>query len=269
MMSETKRFDAEQLVELYERHFRTPTRCGPQSIREFLLHHQVDVATRELLVSDLIEIDLQLSWMQWDKSIGNRIESTSAEVIDTEFEQIPRLDSYASLLGVPPENTQTWRRIAKCEMDARYAWGDAIGPPWYKSQYGIGFQSDSLFEPNVVQCKWENTEAAVSNARYALRGRSIIGRQRSCDRYSSFSEELPTGNRIVVADLRDPKISREQLAVKLLNRKCALVRNLSELNPVMIVANGLLEPQQSQIVKFDFSIRLPGRRLYFYTPPTR
>jgi hypothetical protein len=262
-MTEEKQGRIDQLVELYEGQFRTPSKCGPQSIREFRNHYLREIPSAELIVSELIEVDLQLSWMQWDKHLANRPESISADEVAAEFARIPRLEDYAFLVGSPPANTEPWRTIAKCEMEARYAWGDAIGPVWYMSQFGIQLKADDYFEPSFVHCKSEGSDIASSSPRFLLRGRTIIGRQRSRDQCSCFSEELPTGNRIVVASHRDPKISREQLAVQLLNPQYALVTNLSNLNPVMLVSFGLLEPRQSQVVKFDFSIRLPGRRLYF------
>lgn len=263
MMSSLSKFDKKQLVELYEVSFRTPKRCGTESIREFLSLFADGASSDIWLICELIEIDLQLSWMLWDKSLESRAEVVNAEVLEAEFQQIPRLSNYKSLLDAQPANKKLWEKIAGCELEARYAWGDAIGPLWYQEQFGIQLRADAYYEPNLIHCKLERSAIDVSIASFPLRGRSIIGRQRSGDHCDFFSEELSTGNRIVIAGRRESKISREQLAVQLLSRKHVLVTNLSELNPVVLVASSSLEPRKSKVLKFDFSIRLPGRCLYF------
>jgi hypothetical protein len=85
------------------------------------------------------------------------------------------------------------------------------------------------------------------------------------DTSDSFCEELADGNRIIVANKYDTYVSREQLAVQILNSTHAIVTNLSSGNSILIANVGNVQPNQSVVIKFDFVVRLPNRRLHFST----
>ncbi len=256
----------EELSERYER-FRNASRKGPSSIDDFLVANHVGHADPRL-ISELVQIDIQLNWMSWDKQLANLVGRASPEQIHHSLESIPKLHDYKQLVQGQPGTADfsAFQAAAQCEMEARNSWGDAVGLFYYSSKYRLELAADRYHRPICLTYAIDGTSLGRDTPKFELRGRTVIGRQRRKDPLSLFCEQLPLGNRIVVANHADNKISREQLTVQLLNRRYAVVSNLSTLNPVIIANIGTLGSNQSIIMPFDFSVRLPCRRLHFSDP---
>lgn len=257
----------DQLSEAYEE-YRTPDRMGPLSILQFLQEQGNVADPSPRLISDLIQIDIQLNWMAWEKRLPEIVESSNPADLRNRFLQIPRLENY---LDVPPwsgcwRNRRAFEAIARCEMESRNSWGDAIGPSYYAAKHGLRLPPDPHHSPNVVFCYFDGSSDGKEVFKFEFRGRTIIGRQRSVDLKQLFCDELPDGNRIVIAGRLELKISREQLLIELLSKRYAIVTNLSSINPLVTVGSGVLGPQCSEVLRIPFGLRLPNRRLSFTAP---
>ena len=215
------------------------------------------------LLSELIQIDIDRTWMGWNKAVPKLAEEASASEILDAFQRLPRLELYFDqcLTDLPP--TQ-FGELANREFRARNSWGDAIGPAHYEHEFGLVVSANRHQEPCLIRCDLDGSSHFRMSEAFPLRGRTILGRQRSRDTKSYMLEELSAGNRIVIAGRAESKISREQLAVQALTPSYALVSNLSSVNPVVMSSGCLVETNTSEIAEFPFSIRLPGRRLHFY-----
>ena len=251
------------ICEQYEA-FRTSLRCGPGSIEEFLGSIEIAQESLPLLVSELAQIDIQLNWMTWDKQLEKRVKERSCQEIETEFLRIPKFSDYASLVG-GAFDSQAISDMAKCEMEARNSWGDAIGPQHY-AKSGIQLATDHHHHPNSLNYIVDGSIVGQNATKFVLRGKTVIGRQRSTDASDLFCEELADGNRIVIANRLEDIISREQLTIQLLSPKFALVTNPSAANSILVANRGQIEPNGSTMLKFDFTIHLPGRRMRFSKP---
>ena len=239
------------------------TACGPDSIRNILKnagHWPTDCTE---LLSELIQIDIDRIWMSWNKILPKLAEKASASEILEAFQLLPRLENYFDqcLPGMSPIQ---FGELANREFRARTSWGDAIGPAHYEQDFGLVVSAKPHQTPCLVRCDVDGSSHFQMNEAFPLRGRTILGRQRSRDTGSYLLEELPAGNRIVIAGRVESKISREQLAVQALTPSYALISNLSSINPVVMSSGCLVETNTSKIAEFPFLIQLPGRRLHFY-----
>lgn len=265
-MSRITPAEIDELSQQFEE-FRSSDRNGPQAINGFL--SGIDEGTRSDpgLVTELVQIDIQLNWMTWDKNIVELVGHTDLNVIRSRFNSIPRLDDYVMLRMGQAGSAEfcAFQSAAQCEMEARNSWGDAIGLFYYNSKYGLELAPDRHHRPNRLICSIDGSSLGRDSPNFSLRGRTVIGRQRQRDPQELFLEQLTEGNRIIIASKLDNRISREQLVVELLNCQYAIVTNLSSQNAVVIANTGTLEPTRSAVLPFDFSIRLPGRRLNLST----
>jgi hypothetical protein len=256
-------YDIDLLCEEYEE-FRSVGNVGPESIRCFLDRTHPHAAQDTTLLKELTQIDIQLNWMSWDKSLSAISEASSSTRLLELFMQIPRLRDYIQAFSSLAENgTGCILPLARCELEARSRWGDAIGCAYYLENYGILLEADFPGIPKLVKCMFDGSSIGRSIPCFVLRGRTVLGRQRSRDASDSFCEELIDGNRIVIANKHDTSVSREQLAVQILNSTHAIVTNLSAGNSILIANAGMVQPKQSTVVRFDFVVRLPNRRLHF------
>lgn len=266
-MAPTKHVDIDQLCAVYER-YRTADRSGPKSVIQFLQEQGHGGNPAPSLISNLVQIDVELNWMAWEKRLPELVENQDLDTVREQFLRIPRLDDYLEIpaLKVVSQDQKSLEAMARCEMESRNYWGDAIGPVFYHAKYGLNLPPDPDHSPNFVLCYLDGSSIGKEVCKFEFRGKTIIGRQRSTDVRQLFCEESPHGNRIVIASHSERKISREQLLVELLNKRYAIVSNLSAINPVVTVGLGVLSPQRSEILQIPFGLRLPDRRLSFTFP---
>jgi hypothetical protein len=256
-------YDIDSLCEEYEE-FRSVDNIGPESIWRFLDRANPNAARDTALLTELVQIDIQLNWMSWDKSLSAISETSSSVTLLGLFLKIPRLRDYINAFPCLTENGAGCLLIlARCELESRSRWGDSIGCAYYLQNYGVLLEADFHVSPKLVKCMFDGSSIGRSIPCFVLRGRTVLGRQRTRDASDSFCEELVEGNRIVVANKHDTYVSREQLAVQLLNSTHAIVTNLSAANSIIIANVGTVQPNQSVVVKFEFVVRLPNRRLHF------
>lgn len=256
-------YDVDLLCEEYEE-FRNIDNVGPESIRRFFERTHSQAAHDMVLLKELIQIDIQLNWMSWDKSLSAVSEASPSIRLLELFMQIPRLRDYIQAFPSLAENgTGSILPLARCELEARSRWGDAIGCAYYLENYGLLLDAEFPGTPKLVKCMLDGSSIGRCIPCFVLRGRTVLGRQRSRDASDSFCEELVDGNRIVIANKHDTSVSREQLAVQILNSTHAIVTNLSAGNSILIANMGMVQPHQSIVVRFDFVVRLPNRRLHF------
>ncbi|MCU0720560.1 MAG: hypothetical protein MUC83_12700 [Pirellula sp.] len=256
-------YDIDSVCEEYEE-FRGANNVGPDSVRIFLDRIYPNAAHDISLLTELIQIDIQLNWMSWDKSLSAITDSSSSVSVLGQFLQIPRLRNYIQSFPCLAEiGSECLPLLARCELASRGRWGDSIGCAYYLENYGILLEADKQTFPKLVKCMFDGSSIGKGIPCFELRGRTLLGRQRSRDASDSFCEELADGNRIVVANKYDTYISREQLAVQILNSTHAIITNLSSGNSILIANFGTVEPNQSVVIKFDFAVRLPNRRLHF------
>lgn len=260
----------DSLCEAYEE-FRSPTNNGPKSIEDFLsqLPHglQPEQTNDPSLLSELVQIDMQLNWMQWEKNLGELVEQGDPANVRQRMASIPRLPHYTRLVKQPfsPCFLNAINATAQCEMEARDRWGDAVGPNFYKVSYGLEL-SPNLRHENVAMACRKKGAGLRECATFTIRGTTNIGRHRSHDAEEPSQRELPEGNRIDIVPQVDDLISREQLLVELLSRKYAIVTNRSTLNPVFVAGAADLAPGDTTILPFNFILKLPRMRLHFMSP---
>lgn len=261
----------DRLCESYEE-FRSPTNNGPKSIENFLsrLHHgsEREQANDPSLLSELIQIDMQLNWMQWERNLGTLVEQSQATIIRQQMAAIPRLPDYTCLIDQEsnPRFMDAIIATAHCEMEARDRWGDAVGPIFYKAKYAIDLSPNSRHEHVSMTCRKKGAGLQSEFPTFTIRGITSIGRRRSHDAEEFSQTELAEGNRIDIAHRSDDLISREQLTVELLSPKYTIVTNRSALNPVLVANAADLAPGQTTILAFNYILKLPRLRLHFLSP---
>jgi len=249
--------------EQFEEH-RAQGNSGPESIKQFLQSVGVCAANCSPLLCELIQIDAQYSWMAWEKLLSRNFDQLNVKDVLDQFEKLPRFESYLPLVIDSADASQILPALAEREAKDRDEWGDAIGCVYFALKHGLQIPANRQHAPNLLRCDLDGSTHGHSSAGFRLRGRTLVGRQRSTDNEESFCEQLMDGNRIVVANRFEAKISREQLAVQLLTPAHAAITNLSAINPVVLAAGDVIAPGESMLVKFPFVVRLPGRRLLFY-----
>jgi hypothetical protein len=254
--------EIDELCENYE-DFRTPDNCGPGSIHKFLENMNLQHSVQPFLMSELIQIDIQLNWMSWDKNLARLLENSEVSKVLQALLKIPRMTDYIWFDLQHPSILEhdVLLKMAECEMESREQWGDAIGATYYKSKFGILLPRDPHCPIVNLACRSDETSRFREVASFSVRGMTVFGRQRSTDPDELLEEESAEGNRIIVACKTDATISREQLAVQVLSRRYAIVTNLSNVNAVDVEGVGPLQPANSIVVAFDFSVRLPSKRL--------
>lgn len=265
-MTVTTKVDFDSICEHYES-IRSSGYHGPDAINAFLQQFYPSMSSERKLIGELAQIDLQLSWMNWDKRLKSKVETEAIDVVLSDFNRLPTLDSYLKLVPTDtPEVREILRDIAKCEMESRATWGDSIGPAHFVSKYELELTPMKRSRNHFVIVHPEVPRPNVASARFEIRGRSVIGRQRTSDTSDLFCEQRSDGNRIVVADLQQAFVSREQISLLLLNPRFALLTNIGSKSPVLIAGYGKVNPGDSMILSFDFIVRLPNCRLHFVRP---
>ena len=237
--------------------------AGLNGILSFLRERDFHCPVDQQTAVNLIEIDLERIWMAWDKKLDRIGLHADAAGLVRALRLIPSFSSYEGLFHDCAEFERSKLDLAVCESICRDQWGDAIGNHYYHEIYDLMIPPNSSVEPRVLRCDFEGHRQKTSPI-FPLRGQNLIGRQRSYDASECFFEETSSGNRIVVAGFSDATISRDQFAIQVLSRSLAVVNNRSEINSLRVASYAELGLNQSIVVRYPFSIRLPGRKLYCY-----
>ena len=254
-----KRID--DLSEMFESQWDFDT-AGPVGILQFLRDEDRNVQADRRLAIALIQVDIERSWLTWCYQVEKVGKETVPAQLNDQLSQMPSVNKYSGLFSSQSEFTASLDELAHCEFACRSQWGDSIGSRYYQHHFGISIRDSGQTQLRQVRCEFDSS---LNNADvvFPLNGKNAIGRQRSTDKLSSFIERLPDGNRIVVADRREAEISRNQLDIQLLTNKYAIATNLSSVNHVLLSDFTQLQPSESRLLSFPFSMKLPGRRLVF------
>ncbi|MDX1930539.1 MAG: hypothetical protein SFV81_28705 [Pirellulaceae bacterium] len=233
--------------------------CDSAAIVRFLSQNGCTQLTNSQLLSELIKVSIERSWMAWNKHLPSIAEHLASSEVLAEFLKIPRLDSFRSLFASAADFESSLHDLVMCELLCRDLWGDAIGVSHY-IDLGVNLTFRPSGKHRKVRIVFDSQTKQATNV-FSLRGCTYMGRQRSTDAQDCFCTELKDGNRIVIAGWTEAEVSRNQLAIQLLNPGYAVVTNLSQVNP-MQVYDKVLQPKENMISSFPFAIQLPGRKLY-------
>ena len=236
--------------------------AGHVGLLNFLASQELEAQVDRRLAVVLIQVDIERSWMAWSKHVEKIGNETDAVQLIEQLSQMPSIDKYSDLFRSQSEFTDSLDELASCEFACRSQWGDSIGSRYYEHHFGISITDSDQSQLRQVRCEFDPS-LRNANVAFPLNGKNALGRQRSTDKLSSFVEQLPDGNRIVVADRLDAEISRNQLDVRLLTHKYAIATNVSSVNPVLVSDFTKLQPSEGRLLSFPFSIGLPGRKLFF------
>jgi hypothetical protein len=250
----------DELCELYESQL-TSNVCGLESIRSFLNQRDAMHRSARELVINLVQIEIERSWMAWSKNLQKNWTSYKPEEVRGGLLAVPRIESYSPILGSITDRKENFAELALTESMCRDQWGDAIGPVHYQHYFGVCVPASSTAYSKQARCVFD--DLSRPSQVFLLRGLNQFGRQRSKDVAPCFIEENPDGNRIVIAHRLEDEISRMHFSVLLLDPAFALIKNESRINDIQIAFQGNLATECSQILKFPFAIKLPGRTLHF------
>ncbi len=239
----------------------TQANSGVRGITAFLKANGIaDRPDRQILI-ELIKIDCERNWMVWDETLPSMIESLSAVEIMSSFLKIPRVENYRELFREALDYTQSLTELAESEAQCRGQWGDAVGRKHYEQLPAV-IAEQEIPKVRKMRCDFED-RTNNGSLTFPLRGRTVVGRQRSSDDVECCFFEGHSENRVVIANRMEAEISRTQMSIQLLNPAFALVTNLSQTNPLQL-CNRLLDSSNAAVIAFPFYVSLPGRRLYFY-----
>jgi len=235
---------------------------GFEAIRSFVSGLPNGTQSSNQLMMSLAQTDMEMSWVTWDKELHNLVDSTQPEVLLEKFDRLPRARNYFELFDSSPPSVQHLNQLVRIEADCRTLFGDCMSDAYYQHSYGVGFNHISRSSPRSVNCRFFEA-TSLSDFKLPLRGRCVLGRQRTSDLQSRSLEELSKGIRIVIAGRQESEISREQLACQLISNKIAVVKNLSSVNPLLFGSGKQLACFEAVVLKFPFTIELPRRLLTF------
>lgn len=249
------------LCEQFEEGWR-PESAGPQSVAAFLENCRPRVPRDPEILCDLVEIDIERTWMAWAKQLEDIESAGSAAELLQARQAISGFAAYRPLFADAAGFDAVKSRLASCESRCREQWGDALGQYHYRELYGICIDANPDFQPRQVLCVMDQACRSDSQM-FALRGLNTFGRRRSYDPADCFSQQTVTGSRIVIAEFALTSISREHFFVQLLTRDLAVVGHTCKVNPLRLLGHKPLVYKDNLVVRFPFSIRLPGRTLRF------
>ena len=247
-----------------------PSRSGPSEIRNFVsqLGHGLQAQSR-LLIS-LAQIDIELSWITWEKYLQSNERPLDPALLQGKFESLPRASHYFELFKDDLEFQTNIRQLILAEANCRSLFGDSASDLYYSTHYGVELNSVQSICRRQLKCIFQES-VGRSDAVFKLHGRCTIGRQRSTDAESVFAEESPEGMRIVIAEHGKRGISREQMALQLISPRYAIVTNMSQSVPLRLgigeqpVYKELeLEYLEAMVAPFPFVANLQIRLLKFF-----
>ena len=236
--------------------------AGPVGILNFLAAEELELQVDQRLAVVLIQVDIERSWMAWSNHVEKKGKETNPTQLIEQLSQMPSIDKYSSLYRSQSEFMDSLDELANCEFACRSQWGDSIGSRYYEHHFDISIKVPSQAKLRHLACEFDPS-LRNANVAFPLNGKNAIGRQRSTDKFTLFAEQLPDGNRIVIADRLEAEISRNQLEVRLLTHKYAIATNVSIVNPVLLSDYTKLQPSECRLLSIPFSVGLSGRRLVF------
>ncbi len=236
--------------------------AGPISLAFFLAEQRAHFSDRGPLVRRLVKYDIERHWSCWCDQIANMDLEAPAGPVLLALTEISRFDAYCSLIDDINDLINFQAEIAAHEFRCRQLYGDAISMLFYKEKYGLELEDFSQCQFRKVRIDFGRSRRASSS--FPLRGFNRFGRQRSVDPSDCGVEELPSGNRVIVAGRSEDTVSREHFTVQLLTQTAAVICNHSEINTLRVLTRDELSFGQSILVFFPFAVRLPGRTICFY-----
>lgn len=226
----------DDLCEAFEEQW-TRDNSGPDGLEVFLKAQKCTEPFAPELLATLIIVDIERSWLSWHNLLKQQAaipaDRLSIEAILESFANLPTLGSYDELTRIDLFDKDLKSEIVQHEARARNRWGDAVGPEYYRTHYGVetgvatgiatGIGSSCPLRYVYIADSEITSEAAC--VRFPLRGLNRLGRQRSFDSSPLVCEQLAEGNRITIADDLNAHISRNQLTVQLLSPECVVITN--------------------------------------------
>ena len=129
-MTQIANSEIEDLCERFDSEWSRET-CDDSGILRFLSQSAVAHPCHPRLLSELVKISIERSWMTWDKRLPSMVEGMKYRDVLAEFMKIPRLDTYQSLFASLEDFESCLRELVMGELLCRDLWGDAIGIAHY------------------------------------------------------------------------------------------------------------------------------------------
>ena len=213
MIDRQREEEIKQICDELESHWSFDT-SGPIVMTRYLETHGNLFNNDTDAFGWIIKRDMRCTWSWWHDLVAKYSPDDKVESILNILSQITRFDGYVSLMNHLGDTQPMKLDLAQHEVICRQQFGDAIGPIFYKNEYGLKVSNPEKLESRKVYIDLGKTRQAGSP--FPLRGISHFGRQRSRDPSDCFVEELAVGNRMVVANRKEVTISREHFSVQLL-----------------------------------------------------
>lgn len=253
--------EVDSLCEKYEESW-APEKSGRERLQEFIAREKLPESLPAELLVELVKIDLELSWQRWHKWLRQSREISNLLDVVSRFNALPRLDQYLEAFFPKPLEVSRLSELVSWEATCRTIWGDMPNLDGYTSKYGM---SASL---RIVPTKWlvflETGQIGSTLLQpFPLNGLTMFGRRRTSDPLNQNFFREPERNRIVIGELNESTISREQLSVQILSCEIVMITNHSGLIPVWIQGSRELAPQSLHLMAMPTVLSLPGRQLQF------
>lgn len=253
----------DNICERFELHWDLEN-SGPVYLCQFMESNGLQRPYDRRLLIALITVDIERNWLSWDEYVNRQSNTEVLGSLLERFHALPTLQRYKQALEITSTNDPDWLDLILSEAIARAHWGDAIGPAYFRHHFDTDVPDNACCPRHRLRvysvCSMDSLEPTIE---VPLRGLVRIGRQRSTDCLGVGWEELPEGNRVIVADKFERTISREQLTVQILNPQLAVIHNCSSSPTMGGLSDSALESGQSRLVSFPFIVKLPGRKLVF------
>lgn len=255
--------EIDSICEKFELHW-SEQQAGPSGLCQFMDSNNIKRPYDCGLLVALATVDIERNWLHWDKYLNDHSDAESLERLLVRFRSLPTLQLYMDVFDPACKKDAAWTDLILSEAISRAHWGDAIGPAYYLHCFGTEIPANASIPRHRlrIHCigSMNDHEPMLE---VPLRGLVRIGRQRSKDQSGIGWEELPEGNRVIVADKFERTISREQLTIQILSPQLAVIHNCSSTRTMGGLSDSALESGQSRLVSFPFIIKLPGRKLVF------
>ena len=259
MQSQDSNLDQDRLIESFQQRWRAES-AGADVVAEFVRLNELRAPTHAETIVELIEMDIELAWHCWARFVEREGVSRTPEQLREKMGALPTLSDYASLLDELGCGDRARGEIARYEYEVREAFGDAIPAAHYLESFGIQLRIPSETSNRYVRPEGRGGSNRLRTAKLPLRGRSILGRQRSQDPSDLQMEGNSEGMRIIVAHRSETRVSREHVAVQLLTPSAAIVENLSGRNAVLLADGKALQPNEMLLQLFPFTLQFPHQR---------